>query len=441
MRRTGAFLQGHAIVAISLLAASTGAGQVLLYDSFDTYGSGDCPSDNFVADEAAFLAVWPASPGCRSLIVENAYLNQTNCTSFLGTTPPVNLKVDKNGNQRNVHDLSSDVGVLYPGFNAIQGTNEKPLVLQVYIDGGITGSTGDFATPQTNVYVELTAPDAIGQEDRAPTSDVIVATDGVTPCSADTCVSTPVNPHNSIAVGIFAHLDPETCDGCTNPRRTQEVALYDGERWWLLRSGYPEGSVGTDDIDVSRRRNLLTLTIYGDTISVESNSTAFGIKTRTNIPRKYMGAFNKVGMGGCVPNPERAIWIDYINVQDGVPSQLDGTPKGACCKPDGTCSLESSADCATAGGNYNGDFSSCPEFCCPIPAADADRDGDVDMDDFGAFQACYSGTEPADLTGQCGCLDKVDTPPGVIDDADFLKFLDCATRPAVLWAPTANCPD
>jgi hypothetical protein len=62
------------------------------------------------------------------------------------------------------------------------------------------------------------------------------------------------------------------------------------------------------------------------------------------------------------------------------------------------------------------------------------------MDDFGAFQACFTGPDPADLTGKCGCFDQADTPPGVIDNADFLKFLDCATRPNVPWAPSANCP-
>jgi hypothetical protein len=50
------------------------------------------------------------------------------------------------------------------------------------------------------------------------------------------------------------------------------------------------------------------------------------------------------------------------------------------------------------------DAQSLPAGCTLTPdlndkiAADFDKDGDVDHDDYGFFQKCHSGTEPADST-------------------------------------------
>ncbi|MEZ4648055.1 MAG: hypothetical protein R3E97_04570 [Candidatus Eisenbacteria bacterium] len=42
-------------------------------------------------------------------------------------------------------------------------------------------------------------------------------------------------------------------------------------------------------------------------------------------------------------------------------------PTGACCASDGSCTIETSADCATAGGTYQGDATSCDPNPCPQP--------------------------------------------------------------------------
>ncbi len=71
----------------------------------------------------------------------------------------------------------------------------------------------------------------------------------------------------------------------------------------------------------------------------------------------------------------------------------------------------------------------------PVPG-DCDDDGDVDLDDFGAFQACMSGpTVP--LTP--GCEHKDFDLDGDIDQSDFGIFQRCISGPGIPSAP--NCAD
>jgi hypothetical protein len=58
---------------------------------------------------------------------------------------------------------------------------------------------------------------------------------------------------------------------------------------------------------------------------------------------------------------------------------------------------------------------------CPNPFADADRDGDVDMTDFGLFQACYAAADPQ--AGNCSCF-MHDTQAG-IGVGDLFAFVSC----------------
>ncbi len=118
---------------------------------------------------------------------------------------------------------------------------------------------------------------------------------------------------------------------------------------------------------------------------------------------------------------------------------------GACCKQGqlgtGIClSGVTSVVCASQGGTYLGDDSVCGAGnanCnfCGKPWADTNFDGDVDMDDFGLFQACF-GILP--VSAECGCLDKA-APTGKIDLDDFKEFLDCATGPNVPYVVDPAC--
>ncbi len=122
-----------------------------------------------------------------------------------------------------------------------------------------------------------------------------------------------------------------------------------------------------------------------------------------------------------------------------------GNAVGSCCLRTGlgtgTCMASVTPEgCSLMGGTYLGDNSSCGTGnanCnfCGTPWADTNFDHDVDMDDFGLFQACF-GLTP--VTVQCGCLDKA-APKGTIDLSDFQQFLECETGPNVPYVTNPNC--
>ncbi len=74
--------------------------------------------------------------------------------------------------------------------------------------------------------------------------------------------------------------------------------------------------------------------------------------------------------------------------------------------------------------------------CSPTVWADADDDHDVDLDDFGVWQQCVTGSTPGLPAGldYCKCLDR-EVPFNVIDVADFVEFTRCASGANVPWTP------
>lgn len=71
---------------------------------------------------------------------------------------------------------------------------------------------------------------------------------------------------------------------------------------------------------------------------------------------------------------------------------------------------------------------------CPAIAPDVDGDLDVDLDDFGAFQACYG--PDVDVSETCVCFDLV--RDGRVDAADFAAFVRCARGPAIPADPECD---
>jgi hypothetical protein len=69
---------------------------------------------------------------------------------------------------------------------------------------------------------------------------------------------------------------------------------------------------------------------------------------------------------------------------------------------------------------------------CPVPFADADEDGDVDQEDLGAFQHCFSGSE-GEILSACGCYDR--DGDSDVDSQDYYQFEFCATGPGVPFDP------
>lgn len=74
--------------------------------------------------------------------------------------------------------------------------------------------------------------------------------------------------------------------------------------------------------------------------------------------------------------------------------------------------------------------------CAHSPWADADDDGDIDQNDFGAFQACFTGPSGG-ATAACRCFDR--GLDGRIDDEDLTLFQNCATGPSLPGASAEEC--
>ncbi len=117
---------------------------------------------------------------------------------------------------------------------------------------------------------------------------------------------------------------------------------------------------------------------------------------------------------------------------------------GACCTSQDCVIDKTEAECEDAppaglGGVFQGINSTCENrLCCPEPFADADWDGDVDQNDFGAFQVCYTGMGGGVPAG-CECTDRDGN--STIDGVDFAAFESCFTGANVQWTQslTPSC--
>ena len=74
---------------------------------------------------------------------------------------------------------------------------------------------------------------------------------------------------------------------------------------------------------------------------------------------------------------------------------------------------------------------------CYSPRFDADNDGDVDQNDFSAYQLCYTGPvkDIVDFP-HCRCMDA--NGDGHVDAGDLAAFSKCASGPMVPADPTCD---
>ena len=116
--------------------------------------------------------------------------------------------------------------------------------------------------------------------------------------------------------------------------------------------------------------------------------------------------------------------VDNVETALGSGASLQTTGSavtGACCFPDGTCTIETSAGCT---GTYQGDGTVCTPNPCPQPCAvlgDFTGDGLVIGDDVQGFVDCYVGFDP--LAPGCSCADM--NGNGTFEEADINSFVDC----------------
>jgi hypothetical protein len=391
-----------AVVVLSVLGGYTagayancpaGFEDEIFCDDFDTYctqsdtghpGGSKCPTDGSAtrADQR-LKEVWLREPrdedATEILAADNdkfltslPYGGNYPCTgeSRLGTMTirdwehsPLPLSAD--GQIRNLAWKIQDT--FGAGFDAVSGTDEKPLILQFMLDGGVAGKI-----EWDNGYVEV----SLGS-DRANT-DYIEHADCATYCNPPItqgpfpiiCAQgNPTGPLPSgcpnvgtypppiraaLAVGSLGMMDynPCHCGTVAHGGANNHLNVFDGQRWWMLRSNTPMPSTGIIEprtasdpmpppdgaklttpgdftlngaVNGGKSFNWITLTIKSTTFSVrlrtqERSAVAvagsypqyYVTSVMENIPRAYLytgpgpndftGAFDalRIGVGqGC----------------------------------------------------------------------------------------------------------------------------------------------
>jgi hypothetical protein len=372
-------------------------------------------------------------------------------------------------------DIQNTFGSAYL---AVAGTDANPLVMSM----NLQNQSGDTRVRAANVFYELSfgsdyAPtDYVDRQADCAACGVNVTQDwGRVLCAQNRPIPGCPDPataplHASIAVGFVAYLDPDPCDcgQASHGSSVSHLAVFDGQHWIVLDEGmYP----GTGSFTLYGNLASLALTLKTDTMQVEYtsyNEAAPPLTVReysvATIPRRYLGPFDTLhgGFGiGCAINssgwdtcaaarrclrgspgagrPSNDDFVLYGGEGYVAPPQT-----GACCLPDGQCTITSEANCEGAlQGTYQGDYLSCGVVPCHprcdrVPYADSDGDNDVDGVDFGAFQSCF---DPTGLRPGCACFDRGHGfPDGRINLADLEAFVACATGPNIPFA-AANHPD
>ncbi len=421
-----------------------------------------------------------------------------------------------NSNQYHTFSLAGAAEHKFAGSNALDGSDTDPLTLRYWVYPNVTGSP-----PNLPLYVELRLDD-----DQAPTNYVISSLANSTAyaeCNAELvevfpvvcqqrtapsnttpppgCPALSTQVHASLAFGWLAQLDRNPCDVETGRKPTlYHAAVFDGRDWYELKASIFPGQI--DKFNYDEGQAYFEMKVKSTTIEIVliayRGTPKELVKSTATIPRQYIGPFNKVSIGAgpgceldsvtgqCKTAGQYDVWrymsgnggrgwsnayVDRVALLGG----YGATSTGACCKPDGTCSVETVGACATAGGTFRGvnttctgnicdgacclprgvctelgitacegNFSGFGTSCatsgicpCPVPFADYDQDNDVDMDDFAGMQRCLT-SGPAIVSG-CECFDKNDS--GTIDSTDVEKFIMCGSGDDVAWSATANCLD
>lgn len=362
--------------------------------------------------------------------------------------------------------------------SAVAGTDANVLsVYWVHDVSGLGAGSGIWdGAHEANFYIELT--DGV---DRAPLNITNVS-------CGDGNVTRPVaaltdgTSHKAIAFGMVAVLDQNPCDtdsrvpGSPGVPVADVPALYDGHDWIPIDLDHvPAGVPTTPPTTTALARAILSGNIgiptnsalptlaAGDSLSPSGDNPwatkrfltiRFDLFTDyvrivwyskqanrlyvASVPRQYKGGFKALYMGNkACAQQSYTFYSDSLNLNGGLlATTVD--PYGACCAPAGCSDVLSPAACPV--GVFS-PWKACSEIlCCPNPRADADRDGDVDIDDFAAFQRCYTGIGGGPATGQCRCFDFV-SGSGINQD-DFNAFVPCKTGSGVpfnLLSPPVGC--
>ena len=136
---------------------------------------------------------------------------------------------------------------------------------------------------------------------------------------------------------------------------------------------------------------------------------------------------------GAITCEDGVLWLSYYRSYLGNPSAAD--PCGVTSDSDGDGVPDCIDQCPGTPVGVEVGANGCP----PPPPGDLDGDQDVDMDDFGYFQACLSGKSVAQTKAECQNADLDDDGFGDVDIDDLSVFLGCMSGANI--PADASCAD
>lgn len=389
-----------------------------------------------------------------------------------------------------VFDMTNAIAHRFPDSDAVNGTDANPLVLRFWLhdNNNISAPAGNRNWGQPAnwpFYMELT----LGS-DRAPT-DFAMSNPAIAECvnqlrnypvicqlhpshtkppgRPSSCPPLSNTVHASLAFGWLAPIDTNPCDVETGRKPTMyHAATFDGLYWSQLVANQFPGNGG--DFNYGMGLGFFEMTIRSNDYVVRlvaphdctgdgcPDPPGYEISTSiATIPRQYTGPFNHIGMGvgpACELDPvtgdckagkvrdQHGFHYGWSNVYPDRPVVFGGVGNnstGACCfnDPQNPCQDMSAAACDAANGRFSGPNTACAStVCCPYPFADSDYDGDVDQDDFGAYQLCFTNTDGGVPTG-CSCFNRDGDDD--VDGLDFEAFNHCFSGANVPWVAGGSC--
>ncbi len=381
-----------------------------------------CPETGSTPSNAALYQKWPLDDtSSPNYITQALGASATQAKSLPFTLMLFGGQTNYRAN-RSTHNFGAAVQQVDPTKNAVNGTDAKPLVLEATINF----AAPEYGESTDPYYIELMASGDQAPVDyflqpcyNNPTGDVCNVIEpepncgpwpticqqyrpvapGIEPCIAN--VNEPCGPlkeeiHASIAFGSLAWLDPSPADRQSTGRKPtrDHVVIFDGKAWRELRSSvYPgTGNFSWRENPIVPRTapytNRFRLTVKTFEFSLE-HWNASGMYSAARIPRQYTGPFDTVAVGtgnGCEIDPAtheckgprepigaftdqfldrqgRGWWnadVDNLILLDGVTASIEG----ACCNPDGTCSVVPNDQCFNGGGSFRGARTTCEAMTC-----------------------------------------------------------------------------
>ncbi|MDP7008316.1 MAG: hypothetical protein QGI78_01960, partial [Phycisphaerales bacterium] len=148
-----------------------------------------------------------------------------------------------------------------------------------------------------------------------------------------------------------------------------------------------------------------------------------------------IGEFGTCGDGTFRPagdlDGDCCVTVDDVLVMIGVFGQ-DCVIAGGCCLGDGTCSVETAADCAAAGGDYFGDDSTCADGSCVAAACCIDMNtcADLTEDACNAMGGTYKGDGTSCAGTDCAAVEAGDECTVAIEVFDGANAFDTTNMTA-----------